>query len=109
MKHRRTPVVRAKAARIEQAENLSIHSLRHTAITLALDAGATLRDVQDFAGSKMRAPPVVAIDPGQPRPVPGLHPGPVPVVSQLHNCRVSESLVSPLGEEENRAERCRRS
>ena len=26
------------------------HVLRHAAITLALDAGATLRDVQDFAG-----------------------------------------------------------
>jgi integrase/recombinase XerD len=25
------------------------HSLRHTAITLALDAGASLRDVQNFA------------------------------------------------------------
>ena len=28
------------------------HSLRHTAITLALDAGAALRDVQDFAGHR---------------------------------------------------------
>jgi hypothetical protein len=28
------------------------HSLRHSAITFALDAGASLRDVQDYAGHK---------------------------------------------------------
>ncbi len=28
------------------------HCLRHSAITFALDAGATLRDVQDYAGHK---------------------------------------------------------
>jgi integrase/recombinase XerD len=33
-------------------EQLSPHSLRHSAITFALDAGATLRDVQDYAGHK---------------------------------------------------------
>lgn len=32
--------------------DLSPHSLRHSAITFALDAGATLRDVQDYAGHK---------------------------------------------------------
>ena len=32
--------------------DLSVHSFRHTAITLALDAGVPLRDVQDFAGHK---------------------------------------------------------
>jgi len=42
----------ARAAGIEQWEALSPHSLRHTAITLALDAGASLRDVQDFAGHR---------------------------------------------------------
>jgi integrase len=31
---------------------LSPHSLRYSAITFALDAGATLRDVQDYAGHK---------------------------------------------------------
>jgi len=31
---------------------MSPHSLRHSAITFALDAGATLRDVQDYAGHK---------------------------------------------------------
>ena len=31
-------------------EELSPHSLRHSAITFALDAGASLRDVQDYAG-----------------------------------------------------------
>ena len=34
------------------AAQLTPHSLRHTAITLALDAGAALRDVQDFAGHR---------------------------------------------------------
>lgn len=32
--------------------HLGPHSLRHTAITLALDAGASLRDVQDLAGHR---------------------------------------------------------
>ncbi|HEX6360865.1 tyrosine-type recombinase/integrase [Actinophytocola sp.] len=41
----------AKAAGIEVWDQLSPHSLRHTGITLALDAGASLRDVQD-AGHK---------------------------------------------------------
>lgn len=40
----------ARAAGIPAWEQLSPHSLRHTAITLALDAGAGLRDVQDYAG-----------------------------------------------------------
>ncbi len=42
----------ALAARTEvpSAERVTPHVLRHAAITLALDAGATLRDVQDFAG-----------------------------------------------------------
>jgi integrase len=42
----------ARAAGIPSWERLSPHSLRHTAITLALDAGAHLRDVQDFAGHR---------------------------------------------------------
>lgn len=42
----------ARHAGIEQWQRLSPHSLRHTAITLALDAGAPLRDVQDFAGHR---------------------------------------------------------
>jgi site-specific recombinase XerD len=42
----------ARAAGIETWDQLSPHSLRHSAITLALDAGATLRDVQDYAGHK---------------------------------------------------------
>jgi integrase/recombinase XerD len=33
----------------EVAEKLSPHSLRHTAITAALDAGVSLRDAQDYA------------------------------------------------------------
>lgn len=42
----------ARAAAIPQWARLSPHSLRHTAITLALDAGASLRDVQDYAGHR---------------------------------------------------------
>lgn len=42
----------ARAADIPSWAQLSPHSLRHTAITLALDAGAPLRDVQDYAGHR---------------------------------------------------------
>ncbi|MGH3217919.1 MAG: tyrosine-type recombinase/integrase, partial [Streptosporangiaceae bacterium] len=42
----------ARQAGIETWDQLSPHSLRHSAITLALDAGASLRDVQDYAGHK---------------------------------------------------------
>jgi site-specific recombinase XerD len=42
----------AKTAGIASWPQLSVHSLRHTGITLALDAGATLRDVQDYAGHR---------------------------------------------------------
>ena len=42
----------ARAAGIPSWEQLSPHSLRHSAITLALDAGAALRDVQDYAGHR---------------------------------------------------------
>lgn len=42
----------ARAAGIEAWDQLSPHSLRHSAITFALDAGTTLRDVQDYAGHK---------------------------------------------------------
>ena len=42
----------ARAAGVGAWEELSPHSLRHSAITFALDAGAPLRDVQDYAGHK---------------------------------------------------------
>jgi integrase/recombinase XerD len=42
----------ARAAGIEAWERLSPHSLRPSAITFALDAGAALRDVQNYAGHK---------------------------------------------------------
>ncbi|HET9720893.1 MAG TPA: tyrosine-type recombinase/integrase [Solirubrobacteraceae bacterium] len=38
--------------RVAAWEQLSPHCLRHSAITFALDAGASLRDVQDYAGHK---------------------------------------------------------
>ena len=40
----------ALAAGIDPVERVSPHALRHAFITLALDAGASLRDVQDAAG-----------------------------------------------------------
>jgi integrase/recombinase XerD len=42
----------ARAAGIPQWRELSPHSMRHTAITLALDASVPLRDVQDYAGHR---------------------------------------------------------
>ena len=42
----------ACGAGIEAWDQLSPHCLRHSAITFALDAGAALRDVQDYAGHK---------------------------------------------------------
>lgn len=40
----------ARQAGVAAAEQVSPHSLRHAAVTAALDAGVALRDVQDFAG-----------------------------------------------------------
>jgi integrase/recombinase XerD len=40
----------ARSAGIAHADRITPHSLRHTAITSALDAGSPLRDVQDLAG-----------------------------------------------------------
>jgi integrase/recombinase XerD len=42
----------ARTAGVGAWEQLSPHSLRHSAITFALDAGASLRDVQDYAGHR---------------------------------------------------------
>lgn len=42
----------ARDAGILSWEQLAPHSLRHSAITFALDAGTALRDVQDYAGHK---------------------------------------------------------
>ena len=42
----------ARTAGVGAWQQLSPHSLRHSAITFALDAGASLRDVQDYAGHK---------------------------------------------------------
>jgi integrase len=43
-------VVRRLARRADIAHAISPHSLRHTFVTAALDAGVPLRDVQDAAG-----------------------------------------------------------
>ena len=42
----------ARTAGVGAWGQLSPHSLRHSAITFALDVGASLRDVQDYAGHK---------------------------------------------------------
>ena len=42
----------ARTAGVNAWGQLSPHSLRHSAITFALDAGVALRDVQDYAGHK---------------------------------------------------------
>lgn len=44
-----TRIVKRAARDAGIGSRLSPHSLRHTAVTLALDAGVPLRDVQDFA------------------------------------------------------------
>lgn len=42
----------ARRAGLPQAERINPHSLRHTFVTAALDAGVSLRDVQDGAGHR---------------------------------------------------------
>jgi integrase len=39
----------AKSGEVTAWKELSPHSLRHSAVTFALDAGVALRDVQDYA------------------------------------------------------------
>jgi site-specific recombinase XerD len=53
----------ARTAGIGGWKQLSPHSLRHSAITFALDAGASLRDVQDYGAHKDPAPPAGMITP----------------------------------------------
>jgi site-specific recombinase XerD len=48
-RHAAARVVRRLAKRAGIPRIVSPHSLRHAAITAALDAGCSLRDVQDFA------------------------------------------------------------
>jgi integrase/recombinase XerD len=48
-RHAAGRIVRRLATKAEIDKRISPHSLRHAAITAALDAGCSLRDVQDFA------------------------------------------------------------
>ena len=45
-----TRAIRRLSKAADVTKHISPHSLRHTAVTLALDAGVPLRDVQDMAG-----------------------------------------------------------
>ena len=45
-----TRAIRRLSRAADITKHISPHSLRHTAVTLALDAGVPLRDVQDMAG-----------------------------------------------------------
>ena len=51
-RHAALKVVRKLARRAGIAKRITPHSLRHTFVTLALDSGAELRDVQDAAGHR---------------------------------------------------------
>src|SRR5664280_1801597 len=62
----------ARAAGLDCAERLSPHSLRHAFVTLALDGGVSLRDVQDAAGHA-DPPHHPALRPGPAQPRPGSH------------------------------------
>ncbi len=68
----------ARTAGIGAWEQLSPHSLRHSAITFALDAGAALRDVQDYVGHK---------DPRTTRAMPSAAPGTRPSQPTRHSAR----------------------
>jgi integrase/recombinase XerD len=48
-RHDAAPIVARLARRAGLAKHITPHSLRHTMVTLALDAGVSLRDVQDAA------------------------------------------------------------
>ena len=48
-RHDAARIVKRLAKTAGVSKHISPHSLRHTAITAALDAGVSLRDVQDFA------------------------------------------------------------
>src|SRR5450759_921405 len=62
----------ARAAGLDCAERPSPHSLRHAFVTLALDAGVSLRDVQDAAWHA-DPPHHPALRPGPAQPRPGSH------------------------------------
>ncbi len=77
----------ARTAGVGAWEQLSPHSLRHSAITFALDAGASLRDVQDYAGHKdPRTTRRVRPLPRQPGPQRRLHRRCLPGVTASRAC-----------------------
>jgi len=71
-RHAAGRIVRRLARRAGIDKPMSPHSLRHAAITAALDAGCSLRDVQDFARRPAPDPPLRP-RPRRTRPQPHLH------------------------------------
>jgi hypothetical protein len=61
-RHDAARIVRRLARRAGFAKHITPHSLRHTMVTLALDAGVSLRDVQDAPATPTRAPPAATTE-----------------------------------------------
>lgn len=65
-RHGAARVVGRVARRAGIAKPIGPHTLRHAFITAALDAGVPLRDVQEAAPTRIRAPPCATTGPGSP-------------------------------------------
>ena len=80
-------------------EQFSPHSLRHSAITFALDAGAPLRDVQDYADHKDPALPAATTTPATawtatpPTPSLPIWREPEPQLSADADCEILDGAV----------------
>ncbi len=92
----------------------SPHSMRHTSITSALEAGASLRDVQDFARHATRARPAATTGPGTtttanpPMPSPPISPTPTTGRKRISSERAGRVAAvqpdsTPVGQNEQPA------